>query len=80
MIYITGDTYGDFHRLYKSNFKKDDMMIIAGDSGINYFDNNHQFTKECKTKLNSLNIKIFNIHGNHEERATNINTYTWFIE
>ncbi len=76
MRYITGDTHGDFARIY--NFTKNnesDLIIITGDSGINYFSNEHQFTKECKTKLNSLGTTIFNIHGNHEERATNIDTY-----
>ena len=58
MIYITGDTHGDFYRLYKSKFNKNDMMIIAGDSGINYFDNNHQFTKECKTNIRFLHYDI----------------------
>lgn len=75
MIYITGDTHGNFSRIYNKKFTQDDMIIIVGDSGINYFNNGHQFTKECKKKLNNLNIKIFSIHGNHEERATNINTY-----
>ncbi len=75
MIYITGDTHGDFSRIYKSKFNESDMLVIVGDSGINYFDNKHQFTKECKTKLNSLSNKIFAIQGNHEKRATNINTY-----
>lgn len=40
MIYITGDTHGEFERI--ENFcqmnrtSKDDIMIILGDAGINF--------------------------------------------
>lgn len=37
MIYITGDTHRDFSRLYGKTFNKDDVLIILGDVGINYF-------------------------------------------
>ena len=35
MIYITGDTHRDFTRL--NNIDKNNMLIILGDAGINYF-------------------------------------------
>ena len=40
-IYITGDTHRDFSRIYnfceKQGTTKDDIMIILGDAGINYY-------------------------------------------
>ena len=37
MIYITGDTHRDFSRLYKLKETKEDMLILLGDTGINYY-------------------------------------------
>lgn len=40
MIYITGDTHSDFSRFDRfsreRNTSADDIMIILGDSGLNY--------------------------------------------
>ena len=40
-IYITGDTHRDFSRIYnfceREETTRDDIMIILGDSGINYY-------------------------------------------
>ena len=73
MIYITGDTHRDFSRIHDLNINSDDMLIILGDSGINYYLNHEDF--KFKNYLNSLNFKIFSIRGNHEERPENISTY-----
>ena len=41
MIYITGDTHRDFGRIFdfceENGTTKDDVLIILGDAGINYF-------------------------------------------
>lgn len=41
MIYITGDTHGDFRNVErfckKMQTSKDDVLIILGDAGINYY-------------------------------------------
>lgn len=41
MVYISGDTHGSFHKLLKKlsrlNIKKSDIIIILGDSGLNYY-------------------------------------------
>ena len=37
MIYITGDTHRDFYRIYDIEKNKDNMLIILGDAGINYY-------------------------------------------
>lgn len=73
MIYITGDTHRDFSRLNNINFNKDDMLIILGDSGINYSLTIEDYV--VKSYLNKLGIKIFCVRGNHEERPANIASY-----
>lgn len=73
MIYITGDVHRDFSRLYSKTFSKDDMVIILGDAGINYCLNEED--KDFKEHLSKLNIKLFCIQGNHEERPENISSY-----
>lgn len=72
-IYITGDTHREFSRLDNMKFKKDDMLIILGDAGINYFLNIRDMIEKEKLKIH--NIKFFCIRGNHEERPENIDTY-----
>ena len=41
MVYITGDKHGDYDQVfefgYKNNTSKNDIMIILGDAGINYY-------------------------------------------
>lgn len=43
MIYITGDTHGDFARFTVFNamtkLTEDDVMIVLGDAGLNYHRN-----------------------------------------
>lgn len=77
MIYITGDTHGNFQRIEKfcENYaiEKEDVLIILGDAGINYYLNKKD--EILKMKLDKLPITLFCIHGNHEERVTEINTY-----
>ena len=73
MFYITGDTHRDFSRLYKLKQNKDDMLIVLGDAGINYFLNEED--KDFKNYLKSFKLKLFCIRGNHEERPENIKTY-----
>ena len=73
MIYITGDTHRDFSRFYGKNFNNEDMVIILGDAGINYCLNEED--KKFKEHLSKLNIKLFCIQGNHEERPENISSY-----
>lgn len=77
MIYLTGDTHGNFDRI--ANFcarmktKPTDIMIILGDSGINFYGGwRDQHKKEFITKLP---ITLFCIHGNHEQRPAAIPTY-----
>lgn len=73
MLYITGDTHRDFSRLYSLEASSDDILIILGDSGINYCLNEEDI--KYKDYLTKFKIKLFCIRGNHEERPENINTY-----
>ena len=77
MIYLTGDTHGNFDRIKRfcemNNTTKDDVLIILGDAGINYYLNKRDY--KLKQELQNLPITLFCIHGNHEERPENINTY-----
>lgn len=78
MIYITGDTHGDFRRIAKfckerHTTKKNDILIILGDAGINFYGGLRDMGK--KIELYRLPITLFAIHGNHEmrpETATNL--------
>ena len=77
MIYITGDTHRDFNRVAtfcdKVESAKNDILIILGDAGINYYGNpKDQYLKQ---QLNELPITLFCIHGNHENRPENLSVY-----
>lgn len=77
MIYLTGDTHRDFDRIFDfcvdNDTTPDDVLIILGDAGINFFldDRDH----ELKKRLSTLEITLLCIHGNHEERPFMIGTY-----
>ena len=78
MIYVTGDTHGDFDRIAhfcaRMNTKPSDIMIILGDAGINFFGSWRDLHK--KEFISKLPITLFCIHGNHEQRPATISSYT----
>lgn len=77
MVYITGDTHGDFRRIsqFCERFRtsREDIMIILGDAGINF----HGSERDCEKKeyIANMPITLFCIHGNHEQRPNTIPTY-----
>lgn len=77
MIYITGDTHGEFRRIIdfcdRIETTRDDVMIILGDAGINFSGYPRDGWK--KQLLARLPLKIFCIHGNHEKRPETIKSY-----
>lgn len=77
MIYLTGDTHGDFSRVeffcYRFDVTKKDILIVLGDAGINYFKG--EKADALKKQLSNLPLTIFCIHGNHEARPSTIPTY-----
>ena len=56
MFYLTGDTHGDFARVFqfiKNNpeVKREDVMAVLGDAGLNYFgDYRYELKKEPLSK------------------------------
>lgn len=77
MIYLTGDTHGQFDRIedfcQANQTKIDDILIILGDVGVNYYSGKKDIRN--KQRLANLTITLLCIHGNHENRAENISTY-----
>ena len=77
MIYITGDTHGEFSRIArfcdKMHTTTDDILIILGDVGINYFGHDSDYVR--KKEIAKLPITLFCIHGNHEQRPEHIKGY-----
>lgn len=82
-IYITGDTHGDMQRIhYLCNIEKlteEDVIIILGDAGINYYGTDAGILWDRQTlmkeSLADLKVKIFCIHGNHERRPYTCSGY-----
>ena len=78
MIYLTGDTHGDFQRIAHfcahMHTKPADIMIILGDAGINFYGGWRDLNK--KEFISKLPITLFCIHGNHEQRAATLPSYT----
>ena len=61
MFYITGDTHRDFHRIEdfcaRINPAPEDVMIILGDAGINYYGGWRD--KDLKRRLAGLPLTLF---------------------
>lgn len=77
MIYITGDTHGRFdhieHFCQRMNTDSKDIMIVLGDAGINYDEGRHD--QLVKKQISEIPITLFCLHGNHEIRPHNIESY-----
>lgn len=78
MIYYTGDIHGEVLHIRdmvtKYEIADQDVIVILGDVGMNYYGNNYG-DQHRKKKLNKLGISVFCIHGNHEMRPETIPTY-----
>jgi len=78
MIYITGDTHRDFRRIAyfcdTVGTRTEDILIILGDAGINYFGG--QKDRGLKKQLSELPVTLFCIHGNHEQRPATLPKYS----
>ena len=76
-FYITGDKHRNFKRV--ENFCRDigtrrkDVLIILGDAGFNYYEDARD--DKLKKEIAELNITLFCLHGNKENRPQNIGTY-----
>ena len=69
-FYITGDTHKKFDRVeafcQDHYTTTDDVMIILGDSGINYWLS--PTDEKLKERVARIPVTCFCIHGNHEGR------------
>lgn len=77
MFYITGDTHSDFSRFEsfceEVKSTSEDIMIILGDAGLNYFNGSKDYTQ--KKYAAQFPLTFFCIHGSHEMRPTYIGSY-----
>ena len=68
MIYVTGDKHRNFNEIKKfckeNNTTKDDVIIILGDVGLNFFGGIKDWSK--KHSVAKLQITLFCVHGNHD--------------
>ena len=69
-VFIKGDCHGDFMWLKdfckKENTTKDDLVIICGDAGINFWLNKTDAKK--KNFIDHFPITLLCVQGNHEKR------------
>ena len=77
MYYITGDVHRDFKRIEEFTKKYhttlNDYLIILGDVGLNYYEDERD--KKLKEKVSHLPINLLCVKGNHEESPENIKSY-----
>lgn len=81
MIYITGDKHGDIRPIqqfaYEARTTREDILIILGDAGFNYFVELDQETgkyidagaSKIHKRLSKIPLTIAVVQGNHEAPA-----------
>lgn len=76
-FFITGDKHRNFQYVKDfcrdMNTRKKDVLIILGDAGFNYYEDERD--DKLKSEISNLNITLFCIHGNKENRPQNVGTY-----
>ena len=76
-FFVTGDKHRKFDRVKEfcrdMRTRRKDVLIILGDSGFNYYDDKRD--DDLKKEISQLNITLFCLHGNKENRPQNIGTY-----
>lgn len=76
-VFCTGDCHGQFNKIKMlcdlEHTTIEDYLIICGDVGLNYYCNELDIPN--KKFLSKLPITLICIHGNHEERAWNLDSY-----
>ena len=77
MTFITSDTHRDFRKIESFctlfGTTKNDLIIILGDAGINYYGGEQD--NRMKFVLAELPITLLCIHGNHEQRPESLGIY-----
>ena len=64
MIYVTGDTHGDYENLMNRQLKKDDTLLVTGDFGF-IWDNSDKEKNNLK-RLSKKKYDILFVEGAHE--------------
>lgn len=76
-FFITGDKHREFESVKQfcidMSTTRNDVLIILGDTGFNYYDDNRD--DELKDEISLLNITLFCLYGNKECRPENVGTY-----
>ncbi|MBR2335377.1 MAG: metallophosphoesterase [Clostridia bacterium] len=76
-FFITGDKHRHFDRVKEfcreMNTRRKDVLIVLGDAGFNFYDDKRD--DELKQEISKLNITLFCLHGNKENRPQNVGTY-----
>lgn len=76
-FFITGDKHRNFDKVKNfcrdMNTRRKDVLIVLGDAGFNYYDDKRD--DELKKEISQLNITLFCLHGNKENRPQNVGTY-----
>ena len=76
-FYITGDKHRNFEKVkafcQEMGTRRKDVLIVLGDAGFNYFEDVRD--DKLKKEVSQLEITLFCLHGNKENRPENIGTY-----
>ena len=77
MIYVTGDTHGSYKRL-RAFFRnmpvtKSDVLIILGDTGLNYFADERDLPHQ--KSASRLPLTLLCLRGNHDRRVEGMACY-----
>lgn len=79
-IWIRGDTHGDFSFLpsfcEQQQATANDLLIILGDVGLNYYGCTSNKEQRVKRSIQQLGITLLCIRGNHEDRPEDRPEYT----
>lgn len=74
-VYITGDTHGDFHHIWRFAKKigikrrpqgEESLCVVLGDAGLNYDGDSRDITR--KNRASQIPLTFLCVHGNHEMR------------
>lgn len=76
-FFITGDKHRNFDQVKSfcrgTNTRPKDVLIVLGDTGFNYYGDKRD--NALKKEISQLNITLFCLHGNKENRPQNVGTY-----
>ena len=77
MIYVRGDTHGEFAGVAAfcawNETTPEDILIILGDAGINGAEKKRD--EQVKRFLADLPVTLFCVHGNHDRRPETVSSY-----